>query len=86
MKIKILESKKRLKECAECGDDSHDWTHGKDHEGSMAKSEIKDLITALDAHIQTQYDWHLSKIAEIEACETLSELDAIVIQETTGVI
>ena len=27
-----------------------------------------------------------NKIAEIEACETLSELDAIVIQETTGVI
>ena len=53
---------------------------------TLTYTEIKDLITALDAHIQTQYDWHLSKIAEIEACETLSELDAIVIQETTGVI
>ena len=43
MKIKIVENK-RLRECAECGDESHDWTHGHDHEGSMAKSEIKDMI------------------------------------------
>jgi len=36
--------KKKLKECAECGDESHDWTGGHDHEGSMAKSEVKDMI------------------------------------------
>ena len=53
---------------------------------TLTYNEIKDLISALDAHIQTQFDWQLNKIAEIEACETLSELDAIVIQETTGVI
>lgn len=36
-----------LKECDGCdrmSQDSHDWTNGHDHEGSMAKSEIKDLI------------------------------------------
>lgn len=36
--------KKPMKECAECGDDSHDWTGGHDHEGFMAKSEVKDMI------------------------------------------
>lgn len=43
-KIKINLGKSTLKECADCGDESHDWTNGKDHEGSMARGEIKDLI------------------------------------------
>jgi hypothetical protein len=38
--------KKHMKECADCdSEQSNDWTHGRDHEGFMAKSEIKDLIT-----------------------------------------
>ena len=44
-KIRIVENKKRVRECANCdSEQSNDWTHGHDHEGSMAKSEIKDLI------------------------------------------
>ncbi len=44
-KIRIVENKKKLRECAGCDSEhSNDWTHGHDHEGSMAKSEIKDLI------------------------------------------
>lgn len=51
-KIRIIESKKRVRECAGCDDEqSQDWTHGYDHEGSMAKSEIKDLIkNAVELH------------------------------------
>lgn len=36
-----------LKECEGCdraAQDSQDWTNGHDHEGSMAKGELKDLI------------------------------------------
>ena len=36
-----------LKECDGCdraAQDSQDWTNGHDHEGSMAKGELKDLI------------------------------------------
>lgn len=37
--------KKHMKECAGCDSErSQDWTHGHDHEGSMAKSEVKDMI------------------------------------------
>jgi len=34
-----------IKECEGCDrQQSMDWTHGHDHEGYMAKSEIKDMI------------------------------------------
>lgn len=36
--------KRQVKECMECDGDSNDWTHGHDHEGYMAKSELKDMI------------------------------------------
>jgi hypothetical protein len=43
-KIRVNIGKSLLRECADCGDESHDWTNGQDHEGSMAKSELKDMI------------------------------------------
>lgn len=44
--------KKHMKECAGCdSEQTNDWTHGHDHEGSMAKSEIKDMIkNAVELH------------------------------------
>jgi hypothetical protein len=41
-----------IKECAGCDSaQSNDWTHGHDHEGSMAKSEVKELIkNAVELH------------------------------------
>lgn len=44
--------KKHVKECAGCdSEQNNDWTHGHDHEGSMAKSEIKDMIkNAVELH------------------------------------
>lgn len=44
--------KKHMKECAGCdSEQSQDWTHGHDHEGSMAKSEVKDMIkNAVELH------------------------------------
>lgn len=51
-KIRIVESKKQVRECADCDSEQRiDWTHGHDHEGSMAKSEIKELIkNAVELH------------------------------------
>jgi len=44
-KIKVNLGKNTLRECAGCDSEgSNDWTHGHDHEGSMARGEIKDLI------------------------------------------
>lgn len=37
--------KKHVRECAGCdSEQTNDWTHGHDHEGSMAKSEVKAMI------------------------------------------
>jgi hypothetical protein len=44
--------KRHVRECAECdSEQSKDWTHGHDHEGSMAKSEVKEMIkNAVELH------------------------------------
>jgi len=34
-----------LNECDECGRSGRDWNHGHDHEASMAKNEIRDMIS-----------------------------------------
>ncbi len=46
MQVALGEAKKKqIKECAGCdSEQSQDWTHGHDHEGSMAKSEVKGMI------------------------------------------
>jgi hypothetical protein len=47
------EAKKRhVRECADCDNKhSQDWTHGHDHEGSMAKSEVENIIkTGTELH------------------------------------
>lgn len=38
----MIKLKDLLKECNECG---RDWNHGHDHEASMAKNELKDMIS-----------------------------------------
>lgn len=41
----MIKLSKLLNECNECSSkQSTDWTHGHDHEGSMAKSEVKELV------------------------------------------
>ena len=38
----MIKLKDLLKECNECG---RDWNHGHDHEASMAKNELRDMIS-----------------------------------------
>lgn len=40
----MIKLKDLLNECDGCERGGTDWTHGHDHEGSMAKSEVADLI------------------------------------------
>lgn len=37
--------KTSLKECGDCERAQMDWTHGHDHEASMADSELRDMIS-----------------------------------------
>jgi hypothetical protein len=41
----LQEAKDPMDECDGCERDGVDWTHGHDHEASMAESELKDLIS-----------------------------------------
>ena len=34
-----------LQECSDCERDNMDWTHGHDHEASMADSELRSLVS-----------------------------------------
>lgn len=44
--IKLVDlSPINLQECDDCERDAMDWTHGQDHEASMADSEVRSLIS-----------------------------------------
>lgn len=44
--IKLIDlSPINLQECSDCERDTMDWTHGEDHEASMADSELKHLVS-----------------------------------------
>ena len=41
----LEEAKEQVDECGGCERDGVDWTHGHDHEASMAEAELKDLVS-----------------------------------------
>lgn len=50
---------------------------------TLSKAELGIVVAAGADHVQNQFVWEASKSAEIDACTTLAELDAVVIIETT---
>lgn len=50
---------------------------------NLTKAELGSVVAAGASHIQAQFDWEEAKGVEIDGCETLAELDAIVIVEPT---
>ena len=47
---------------------------------NITYSELESIISAGVVHIQSCFDWELTKGTEIDACTTLAQLDAIVIE------
>lgn len=43
----------------------------------LTKADLSQLVTAGVSYIQQQFDWEALKIQEIDACETLDELDKV---------
>jgi len=43
----------------------------------LSNAEIGTIVQAIVAHVQSQYEWELNKINEIDSCTTLSQLDTI---------
>jgi hypothetical protein len=48
---------------------------------TLTKFEMNSIATAVANHIQAQFDWEIAKHAEIDACTTAEELDAINLEE-----
>jgi hypothetical protein len=48
---------------------------------TLTKTEINSIAVAIANHIQTQFDWEVSKNAQIDVCTTAQELDAINLEE-----
>jgi hypothetical protein len=45
----------------------------------IAKSDLETIINAVHDAVQSAFDWEATKFTEIDTCETLEQLDAIVI-------
>lgn len=45
---------------------------------TINKTELESMVTAVHEAVQAAFDWETTKNAEIDACETIAELDAIV--------
>ena len=48
---------------------------------TITKQELGYIVSQGVAYIQGCFDWEVQKNAEIDACTTLAELDAIIIAE-----
>lgn len=58
------------------------WKVNSDTWVELTQTHVNDILAAISAHIQICFDWEKSKVDEINACSTLEELDAIVVDET----
>jgi hypothetical protein len=47
---------------------------------NITYAELEYIVTQGTAHIQSSFDWEATKNAEIDACTTLAQLDALVIE------
>ena len=47
----------------------------------ITKANLQSIITAIDMKVQEAFDWELAKLQEIDACETIDDVYAVVIRE-----
>lgn len=48
---------------------------------TLGKSDLHQIVTAIDTHVQAQFAWESAKVTEIETAETLEQLAIIQIEE-----
>jgi hypothetical protein len=51
---------------------------------TLTKEELKQIVDVVNAHVQSSFDWEMSKHNEIETLSTHEELDAFTFVEPTG--
>ena len=47
----------------------------------ITTEELQTIISEIDAVVQAAFDWELAKLQEIDACETIDDVYAVVIRE-----
>lgn len=60
---------------------SINWKINRDVWINMTGADAQNILNAILNHVQSCFDWELSKIQEIDACTTLQELDELTIIE-----
>lgn len=48
---------------------------------NISKEQLKSILVAIDHHVQAVFDWENTMTAAIDSCNTVFELDAIVLEE-----
>lgn len=51
---------------------------------TLTKTDLIAVLSAIDAYVQTQYDWEATIVVEINAATTAEELKSIIINEQTN--
>lgn len=62
--------------------DGINWKHDRDTWILMTKENIQNTLSGILSYVQSCFDWEFNKIQEIDACETLKELDSVIIVDT----
>lgn len=52
---------------------------------TLSKTELKSIVDSVNTHVQSTFDWEMSKHNEIDACTTHAQLDAFTYVEPNGV-
>lgn len=68
--------------------ESINWKQDQETWIQMTNGDTQTVLTAILTHVQACFDWEFNKFQEIDACNTLEMLDAVVIvdQKETGVM
>lgn len=62
---------------------SFNWKLNRDVWITLTNTELQNILDAIISHVQECFDWEFNKIAEINSCTTLEELNAVIIIENT---
>jgi hypothetical protein len=49
----------------------------------VTTEQLQTIVSAIDVKVQEAFDWELAKLQEIDACETIDDVYAVVIREQT---
>lgn len=66
--------------------DGINWKHDKETWIQMSNADVQAVLNSILTYVQSCFDWEFAKFQEIDRCETLEQLDSIVVKESNGEI